>query len=204
MKDVPPVPPPPTFSVPVSVGVKVNVPEELIMVWPSVRPLKESAEEVARVSAPLLVVTPPAETEVMVPAFCVMQAPLYERQPFVRSMPLAKVEEAVVEVTLSSVVVSPAPKVEVAWPKMVLVARPLATERTVVEAPPLNASRVEVALLGNRYPKPPAAHDCVVTSPNALMVRHWPDCAERFVMARDVVVALVVVEWVATKLVTVS
>ena len=52
-RDVRPVPPPATLSVPEIVGVRVKVPEELVMVSPKVRPLKETAEEVASVMAPV-------------------------------------------------------------------------------------------------------------------------------------------------------
>ena len=37
-----------------SVGVRVKVPEESVIFWPMVMPLADTAEEVARVSAPVL------------------------------------------------------------------------------------------------------------------------------------------------------
>jgi len=43
---------PELLSVPESVGAKVKVPPEFVIVWPKVRPLKE-AEEVAKVKAPV-------------------------------------------------------------------------------------------------------------------------------------------------------
>ena len=49
-----PVPPPATVKVPVMVsGAKVKVVPELVMEFEMERPLKEVAEEVARVSCPI-------------------------------------------------------------------------------------------------------------------------------------------------------
>ena len=57
MNDVWPVPPPPIARVPETVGgAKVNVPLELVMALEMVRPLKEVAEEVASVIAPVCAV----------------------------------------------------------------------------------------------------------------------------------------------------
>ena len=44
----------------------------------------------------------------------------------------------------------------------------------LAESPPLKEMRVEVALFGKRYAKPPVVHDCATTLPVASMVRHCP------------------------------
>ena len=54
MKVARPVPPPATVRVPEIVGgAKVKVPEEFVMAFEMVRPLKEVADEVASVIAPV-------------------------------------------------------------------------------------------------------------------------------------------------------
>ena len=52
VKEVTPVPPPPTVSVPESVGLKVKAPAELVMLSPCVCP-KDVTEVVAKVMAPV-------------------------------------------------------------------------------------------------------------------------------------------------------
>ncbi len=56
---VTPVPPPPTPSVPESVGAKVKAPEVLVIARFEVRPLK-AVDEVAKVMAPVCAVPPPS------------------------------------------------------------------------------------------------------------------------------------------------
>ena len=57
------MPPPVVKRVPESVFAKVKVPEELVMVFPNVRPLKETAVVVASVIAPVCVVPKDWATE---------------------------------------------------------------------------------------------------------------------------------------------
>jgi hypothetical protein len=55
-------------------------------------------------------------------------------------------------------------------------------------------------LLLKRYVKLPLAHDCAYTEPEAFIVRHCPAEVERFVMASDVEVAFVEVEFCVVRL----
>ena len=59
--------------------------------------------------------------------------------------------------------------------------------------PFVKARVVEVALFGKRYAKPPVLHDCVVTTPVAVIVRHCPACVLRLEITRLVVEAVVAV-----------
>ena len=56
--------------------------------------------------------------------------------------------------------------------------------------PPLKLRRVEVAFDGKRYAKLPVVHDCGMTEPFELMVRHCPAEVPSEVMASEVDVAL--------------
>jgi hypothetical protein len=68
-----PVPPPPTWSVPDKVGVKVKAPPEFVMLRPSVWPLKE-AEDVAKVMAPVCAEPPPVCWRERRPVFVILGA----------------------------------------------------------------------------------------------------------------------------------
>ena len=82
-----PVPPPAVFSVPEVLGVRVNVPDELVMLVPSVSPLNDWVE-VAKVMGPVCAVPNDCASEVT-PVAVLRQTPLIAKQPPERSTPLS-------------------------------------------------------------------------------------------------------------------
>ena len=75
MKEVAPVPPLATARVPLSVGLKVKAPAELVMLRPRVSPVV-AEEEVAKVIAPVCAVPPPSCWSERRPVLVMVTAPV--------------------------------------------------------------------------------------------------------------------------------
>ena len=103
-----PVPPPTVFSVPEVDGVRVNVPDELVMVLPRVSPLNDCVE-VPKVMAPVCAEPNVCANEVT-PVAVERQTPLIAKQPPERSTP----ESVEVAVALKRVARTPKANDEVA------------------------------------------------------------------------------------------